>query len=108
MEESVDLEETLLGKYLELQKEKEKLECDMEMIKSDFEKLLEKRENHKYISSIGEARMMKYMKSSFDSKKAKTFLSPQQIVDCTKEKEIVSITIMSTQAIENRRSFLKK
>jgi hypothetical protein len=99
--------EELMGKYLELSRMMEVYKLDCEQIKQEMQSRLEKDNTHVFKCTIGEARMMNYKKQQFDQKKAKSYLSEEQVKDCTKEIEMKYLTIMSTESLQKRKDFLK-
>jgi len=62
----------------------------------------------KFKSELGEASVREYKKKQFDQAKAKELLGEEKVGLCMKEIDVSTVSIMSREAIDNRKQFLNK
>jgi len=91
----------LLTEYLKLQKATDRIKLDMTLVKDRLLELLEEDDENKFINPFGEATIMQHSRNQFLINKAKTILSKEQIAECTEEKEMKFLKIMSAEAKES-------
>jgi hypothetical protein len=85
----------LINKYLELNKEKDEVEMQQNIIKDVLKTKMEKDKLDKISSEIGEVTMCRQTRKNFMQESAKKFLTEEQINQCYKETELNFVKIMS-------------
>lgn len=85
----------LINTYLELNKEKDSIEMQQNIIKDVLKTKMEKDKLEKISSDIGEVTMCNQTRNNFMQESAKKFLTEEQIKQCYKKTELSFVKIMS-------------
>lgn len=98
----------LLNLYLKYQEISNKLKVHMDNMKEIMQIKLDELKTDSYNNANGEVNKMKQVRNTFLQKKAKELLTNEQIIECTEQKELEFLKVMSTQAKETVNAMLMK
>jgi hypothetical protein len=90
--------EELIKLYNEKKTQADHLTVDMKQIKDKVKQLLEESDETKVDCDYGIARRVHQVKNMFSQKKAKEFLTDNEIKECTTQTEVSFVTIMSQES----------
>ncbi|MFW6246677.1 MAG: hypothetical protein ACOC22_00680 [bacterium] len=101
-------QEDALQYYIDLQRKKDGIEMTMQFIKQKFERELQEKGLDKFDTDIGGVSLVKQNRNQFQQKKAKEFLTEDQLKECYEEKEVTFVKVMSAEAKEAAKKFMEK
>ena len=100
-------DEQLVKEYVERQKKADVLKMEQDLLKEEIKTRLVKSGREKFYCDYGMASYNSHMRNQFQQTKAKEFLTKEQLAQCTEQKEVVVLKVMSKEAMEKQKDFLR-
>jgi hypothetical protein len=93
----------LIKTYVELNREKDTIELQQDLIKKSLKNKLETENLKNFSNSFGEVSIMNQKRNNFQQQVAKKFLTDEQLAECYKEIEVSFVKIVSVESKANMR-----
>jgi len=100
-------DEQLVREYVERQEKANVLKMEQDLLKEEIKTRLVESGREKFYCDYGMASYSSHVRNQFLQTKAKEFLTSEQLAECTEEKEIVMLKVMSKDAMEKQQDFLR-
>ena len=100
-------DEQLVKEYVERNEKANVLKMEQDLLKEEIKTRLVESGREKFYCDYGMASYNSHIRNQFVQAKAKEFLSDEQLAECTEQKEVVVLKVMSKDAMDKQQDFLR-
>jgi len=100
-------DEQLIQEYVARQEKANELKMEQELLKDELKERMVESGQDRIYCDYGGATYSSHTRNQFSQKRAKEFLTEEQIDECTDEKEVTRMAIMSPEAMQKQKDFLQ-
>lgn len=96
----------IVKEFVDRQRQSNILKMEQELLKDELRERLQGSDREKFSCEYGTASYKTHMRNQFNQKMAKDILTEDQIGNCTEQKEVTVMKIISPEALEKQKDFL--